>query len=219
MPIRFLYYSAIVHCWEAFAGHEMPISFLSSLHAAIDLLPVQAHIYQSGLHLRNSSPSIRLLFSNITPREIERYLVQLGWCQDNLFLFELLTYLHKLGVVCGIGIEVDGVIQPKIGIECFFGNLAQPATTPSWKKFFTYLVEQGLSTPAKGDALLAMPNQVIGFIPSKLEVAIHGINHVKLSVLPSAEVTEAKVYLHHYPSSFVQWQQEAILDVHPHTTE
>lgn len=187
----------------------LPSQVEHQLFNCFDLLPTGAHVFQIGLMLARKSELVRICIRDISPAQILEYLTQINWSGSVSELKVILTKLSSLVERIDLDIDVGEVISPKIGLECYLTK--QPKFEPRWQLFLSYLVETGLCTPEKRDALLAYS----GYIretserelwPSRLRelskflgpeyerVFFRRLHHIKVVYQPEMPL-EAKAYL------------------------
>ena len=188
-----------------------PVSSLleSNLRLSMDCLPAKARITYLGAMLSRSNQAVRIVISGIRPDQVIDYLVQIGWKNPTDTLQSLVSKLSEFVDHIQLAYDVGETVMPRIGLECFL--LEQPKNETRWQLFLDYLVETGLCTPAKQNALFAWP----GFFqkvsqpelwPNSLtwgdlflgarafSIFIRNINHIKIIYQPGASL-EAKAYL------------------------
>lgn len=179
------------------------------------------YLFQVGLMLTRAVDTVRLCIRLRTTSRTRDYLTAVGWPgvagpgagtntpgQDALDdLLALVgptdhTWLH---------LDVGHGVQPTIGLECYFAGNAQPRREPRWAALLGVLVERGLCTRAKRDALLAYPGHAgdaAGAAPWPAELVaaeellegrrrstfVRTLHHLKVVLRPGG-VLEAKAYL------------------------
>jgi hypothetical protein len=180
-------------------GHPTSEGQSGVMRSCLDALPAAASLlYVFGLQARGSD-AVRLEIFGMETAEIRPYLQSLSpeatlVVEEVLPLFEGVERLH-------LSFDVADTIQPRIGLEGSFPR--QPAREPRWGAFFERLVQKGLCSPSKRDAVLAWPGyDTFWTAPERWPVAelrsrgvcIRTLSHVKTVCQPGRE-PEAKVYL------------------------
>lgn len=175
------------------------------------------YLFQVGLMLTRRVDTVRLCIRLRTTSRTRDYLTAVGWpgvagrrtpghdaLDDLLALVEPTdhTWLH---------LDVGPHVQPTIGLECYFAGNAQPSREPRWTALLGVLVERGLCTRAKRDALLAYPGHAgngAGAAPWPADLVaaedllegcrrstfVRTLHHVKVVLRPGGTL-EAKAYL------------------------
>ncbi|ARV57835.1 hypothetical protein BZZ01_03575 [Nostocales cyanobacterium HT-58-2] len=189
--------------------HPVSSSFESNLRLIIDCLPVRAEISHIGAMLSRSAQAVRINIRKIDPEQVLDYLMQIGWTDSSNTLQLLLSDLSKFVDYVRLTCDVGDTISPQIGLECFLQK--QPKNELRWQLFLDYLVEKGLCTPAKQNALLAWPG--LSQKASQPDIWPHNLNsgdmllgsrafsifgrtlnHLKIVYKPDS-LLEAKAYL------------------------
>lgn len=190
-------------------NHPVSSLFESNLRLSMNCLPAKARIIYIGAMLSRSNQAVRIVISGIPPEQLLDYLVQIGWINPTDTLRSLVSNLSGFVDHIQLACDVGETVLPRIGLECFL--LEQPKHEPRWQLFLDYLVETGLCTPAKQNALFAWP----GFFqkasqpelwPNNLtwgdlflggrafSIFTRKINHIKIVYQPGTFL-EAKAYL------------------------
>ena len=127
----------------------------SNLRLCYDALPEQARIASAGAMLSRQNQALKLGLKGISPQQLLDYLAKIGWKDTTNQLPPLLWTLSELVDEIGLDVEIGDRVYPRIGLECYFEK--QSFSEPRWEVFLDRLVNQGLCTVAKKDALLAWP--------------------------------------------------------------
>jgi ubiquinone/menaquinone biosynthesis C-methylase UbiE len=127
----------------------------SNLRLCADSLPDSAKITHVGIMQSRPDQGVRLNVKGIPPQQLLNYLLQIGWKDSTKTLSNLVSTLSELVDEIVLTFDIGETIHPRIGLECFLEK--QPHTEPRWQLFLDYLVERGLCTPAKQNALLVWP--------------------------------------------------------------
>jgi hypothetical protein len=131
------------------------LELLQNLRLCFDGCSDGAYITDLGIMLSRHSEAVRINVSGITPAQLQDYLSCIQW-QGPANDLET-TFMHLLGFVDHVVLclDVGTKVYTKIGLECFFDKAS--GKEPPWATFLDNLVENGLCTPAKRDALLTWP--------------------------------------------------------------
>ncbi|HEY9608787.1 MAG TPA: methyltransferase domain-containing protein [Allocoleopsis sp.] len=134
-----------------------PTSLLleSNLRLCVDSLPSDAIITHLGAMLSRPNKVVRLNVKGIPPENLLDYLMQIGWKDQTNELSILVSTLSEFVDNVVLTFDVGETIHPRIGLECFLEK--QPRFEPRWQLFLDYLVERGLCTAAKQNAVLDWP--------------------------------------------------------------
>lgn len=100
-------------------------------------------------------------------------------------LFEDVDRLHL-----SLDVGPEGVL-PRFGLEGSYQRL--PHAEPRWRRLIERCVELGLSTPAKGEALLLWPGSERRSVRRR-EFLVRALSHLKIVAIPGRP-PEAKAYL------------------------
>ncbi len=175
-------------------------NFLQCLELAMPAL-----YFQVGTMLSRKMDVLRLCIFNITGDEISNFLSRIG-VQGSLGEIEsaIADFAGLVDSLC-LHLDIGEVIYPRIGLELLYDNLhpwkRQPNKEIRWFQLFDKLVERGLCTPEKREALLAWP----GYIPISQSsggqelnstpngLLLRGLQHIKLVFCPN-QPPEAKAY-------------------------
>ncbi len=140
---------------ELLLNKSVPIELLHNLRLCFDACPDGAYITDLGIMLSRHTEAVRINISGITPARLQDYIAGIQW-QGPANDLEA-TFMRLLGFVDRVVLclDVGAKVNTKIGLECFFDRAS--GKEPPWAAFLDYLVENGLCTPAKRDALLTWP--------------------------------------------------------------
>ncbi|MUG95828.1 hypothetical protein F7734_27105 [Scytonema sp. UIC 10036] len=185
----------------------------SNLQLCIDSLPTGASIRQLGFMLSRSVDGMRVVVGGLSPQHFSDYLEKIGWSaqseQRNIFQSLVSTVSEFVDSIRILNLDVGEIIYPKVGWECYLEK--QPQQEPRWQLFLNHLVDMGLCTPEKKNALLIWPGwsqkasqpelwpQNLSwsdiFLSSRA-TSIFGrvVNHIKIVYQPGYPL-EAKAYL------------------------
>ena len=168
-------------------------------------LTMPALYFQVGTMLSRKIDVLRLCVFNITGEEIINVLSRIGVKESLAEIEQAIADFGDLVDSLCLHLDIGQVVYPHVGIELLYDNLdpwkRQPNKETRWFQLFDKLVERGLCTPEKRDALLAWP----GYIPISQSsagqelnstsngVLLRGLQHIKL-VFCSNQPPEAKAY-------------------------
>jgi hypothetical protein len=167
--------------------------------SCLGAMPASAHLlYVFSLRARGSD-AVRLEIFVVKPDQILAYLRDVAPqavspVTEVASLFEGVERLH-------LSFDVTEEILPRIGLEGSFPR--QPSHEPRWENLFRRLVEQGLCSPEKWDAVLAWPGyDTFWTAPERWPIAemgplgfcIRALSHLKVVCQPD-RAPEAKAYL------------------------
>lgn len=134
---------------------NLPIQTIKNFKSCYSLLPEEAEITHLGLMSSRAVKTIRVNLKGIPIQGLGKYLQRIGWpgqCHHfESIVHDIAGYIDHHTITLDIG----ETISPRIGMECFFNQ--QPSLEPRWFAFLDSLVERGICTPQKRDALLAWP--------------------------------------------------------------
>lgn len=169
------------------------------IRSCLDTLPASAFLlYVFSLEARGSD-AVRLEIFGLETAKILPCLQGLipeavPAVEEVLPLFAGVERLH-------LSFDVAETVQPRIGLEGSFPR--QPAREPRWEAFFERLVQRGLCSSPKRDAVLTWPGyDTFWTAPERWPVAelrsrgvcLRALSHVKAVCRPGRE-PEAKAYL------------------------
>ncbi|KFE64358.1 hypothetical protein [Hyalangium minutum] len=178
----------------------MPISqaLQSNLLRCFELCPPGTDDFQVGLMIARHIQAVRLCVFDIHPDEAPAYLERVGWKGPMDEVRRTLEVLAPHADFMGLHLDVGEQLYPQIGIEPGFvaGPWArQPHLEPRWHHQFEQLVNMGLCTPSKRDALLGWVGHQRYPADSKDGglVLLRGLSHLKI-VLRTGAPALAKAY-------------------------
>jgi hypothetical protein len=183
---------ALGGCPPSSRQRDLILQCLGALPAAASLL------YLFSLRARGSD-AVRLEIFGLEPAQILDYLRSVAprtipEVAQIAPLFEEVERLH-------LSFDVGEEILPRIGIEGSFPR--QPSREPRWAGLLARLVERGLCSPGKREAVLAWPGyDSFWTAPERWPVAeigvrgfcVRSLSHVKVICHPDRE-PEVKIYL------------------------
>ena len=187
---------------------QISSSLESSLRLCAAAGPESARFSHLGVMLSRPTPVVRVNIRGIPEGELEDYLRQIGCGDETATLSNLLEGISDFVDYIILALDVGEKVYPRIGLECFLNK--QPSEEGHWQLFLDYLVEKGLCTPGKKDALLSwegysLPSSEPQLWPKNISwgdrflgaravsLFTRYINHLKIVYQPS--LLEAKAYL------------------------
>lgn len=183
----------------ALLGSSPPAGQLGRIRGALAALPASAYLlYLFSLRARGSA-AIRLEIFGMAASQILTYLQVLA--PDRVPDVARAASLLKGAERLHLSFDVAEGILPRIGLEGSFPR--QPPREPRWRSLLERLVEEGLCSPDKRDALLDWPGyDSFWTAPDRWPAAEAGsrgfcaraLSHLKLVCQPGLE-PEAKAYL------------------------
>lgn len=205
------------------AGGEPSPQMVETLSRCFRALSPDEHVFQVGLMLSRGAEAVRLCIRLDSVERIVEYLEVVGWPGGEAGLRDVLTPIAGSVDRVLLDIDVGETIHPKIGLECYFTNNRQPRREPRWGAFLNSLVQSGLCTADKREALLAYPGYIDEYAhgvpwPAALRRAsqllggrslstfVRSLHHIKIVYRPG-DPLEAKAYLagnHHWHTSASQ---------------
>lgn len=110
-----------------------------------------------GVMLSRNVPALRVNVKGLQPAALISYLQEIGWPGETKEVEALMKQLFSLVDRVTVCLDVGKRIYPQIGLECILVH--QPEQDSRWATFLDYLLERGLCTPEKREALLKWPGQ------------------------------------------------------------
>jgi hypothetical protein len=185
----------------ALHGAPLPPEQRRAIHRCHAALALPAAIlYGFSLRARGSD-AVRLELFGLGPEEIPRYLERVAPAALPTVSGVVPLFVGVETVHLSFDVDLGGKILPRIGVEGSFPRL--PEREPRWLTLLGRLVERGLCTPEKRDALLAWPGyDTVWTAPGRWPAVTAGVrgfcarslSHVKVVCRPRA-APEAKAYL------------------------
>lgn len=159
----------------------MPNAVYQQMRRCIDHLPSQAYVVQVGLMMSRHLPAIRLVLAFRAVSELINYVETLELSALTQEYRPVIAALVALADVTVLQLDIGAAIFPRIGIEFNFryGKEHQNRLRP----LLDHLLERGLCTPAKHEALTnyALTRRGDGWIP---RIYVFGISHLKINLAP-----------------------------------
>jgi hypothetical protein len=120
--------------------------------------PAGADVAHIGLMVRDPSPYVRLQVMPVEPEELGAYLRAVGWEHDPAEAVEVARALRPHADRLALCLDVAEEVGRRLGFEAAVDR--SPSDDERWPALLGFLVDRGLCTPAKRDALLAWPRVV-----------------------------------------------------------
>lgn len=127
----------------------------SNLRLCVNSVPDGGRIAHLGAMLSRTAKEVRVVVKEISSQQLLDYLGKIGWKNITNTLESLVFTLSEFADTLGLSFDVGDTVHPRIGLEYFWEK--QPPDEPRWQLFLDRVVERGLCTPAKRNALLAWP--------------------------------------------------------------
>jgi hypothetical protein len=204
---------------ESYAVVERTLSILlgesalgplkDNLHRCFDACADAARVISVGVMLSRQTEALRVNVKPLGSDRIVPYLERAGWPGPAEEFRHLIVQMGGFADYMMVDMDVGTRICQEVGLEC--RPIQQPARGPQWATFLDHLLESGLCTPQKRDALLAWPGRIDPtsspapwpdhlIVESLLQPADHfsaflrRVSHAKIVYSPQRPL-EAKGYL------------------------
>ncbi len=166
-------------------------------------------VFQIGLMLSRPGDSIRICVHNVDKKHVYQFVRDIGWpgnLEDlNQALAGPCAAFDRLALAFDCAAVLPGGLSPKLGLESYFKNKAQPDKEPRWESALQTLVDDGICLPGKAEALLRFPavTRLLPFSDPALKAlpgyvvpkaAARGLHHIKIVLEPEGGLS-AKAYL------------------------
>ena len=182
---------------------------IAKLKHLLSSLPEGAKLANVGVWLARPNQALRLTVKEILFEQLLTYLEQIGWEDPTHALAPYASTLTPFVDTLALAIDIDRTVHPRIGLECFVTK--QFHDQSRWQQFIDHLVQTGLCSSPKRNALLAWTgftqrsdcpelwpaNLNYGDIligANALSVFWRRINHIKIVYQPGQPLL-AKAYL------------------------
>lgn len=192
-------------------GGPLPPDLLRQLTNCFEAVPINGRVSQVGAMLSRQFRPIRLCIVGLSSRAILSYLVRIGWKGSIHTLQTKLAALSGLVEFLCLDIDVSKTgVGSSIGLECYCTPSGQHQPGAKWQALLDHLVEIGLCTAAKKEALLGFsgysceredhlyPEDIrqapVPLEPREVSIMMRSLHHVKL-ILRAPQTLEAKAYL------------------------
>ena len=129
----------------SFEKREAFRSFFQNLSSAVQICSI-------GAPTNRNSNVLRVYVMMQTYDDLVRVLTDNQWLGDADELQKQIGHLVQYADFFGLSIDIDPIIQPKIGIECWFN---EDQAQPKLMNFTRILVDEDVCSPQKREALLS----------------------------------------------------------------
>jgi hypothetical protein len=184
--------------WPAMQGRPLPPAQRNLVRRCWEEIPPSASLLYAFSLLSRDGGAVRMEIFGLEPDQIDGYLRRIG-------LAEIPEVTAAVPVFAGVeslhlSFDIASEVLPRIGIEGSFPR--RPEREPRWRGLFARLVDRGLCTPEKREAVFAWPGYdsfwtAAGRWPEEAGIrtrCVRGLSHVKVVCRPGW-APEAKVYL------------------------
>lgn len=145
----------VIRILESLYSVPLPLEVRSVLHRCFTRLPEAGRFLQAAAML--SRDDVVRLYAVLPGSRLERYLDEIGWEGDAVQVARLCARYGLDGSRAEIQLDVASRVGPRISIEQTFSTLPPDVRVPRAERILDRLVEDGLCTRAKRDALLGWP--------------------------------------------------------------
>ena len=211
------YRATIVDALRLLSGTDPSPGMLETMSDCLRALSPGEPVFQVGLMMSRGAEAARFCIRLGSVDRIPEYLSAVGWTGNEADLRDTLESVERLVDYVCLDIDVGETVHPKIGLECYIRGPGRATSRSRWDAFSGLLLERGLCTPDKREALLAYPGYIdenADGVPwpaplrraslllggRSLSMFVRSIHHVKI-VHQQDKPPEAKVYLaasHHW---------------------
>lgn len=134
---------------------EYPLNsnLTAKLKHCLRSLPEGATLANFGVMLSRPTQALRLTLKEISFQELPTYLEQIGWVDPTNTFMSYASTLSPFVDTLALAFDLEDTVHPRIGLECFVTK--QFHDQSRWQQFIDHLVETGLCSQAKRNALLA----------------------------------------------------------------
>lgn len=200
-------------------------AIVRNLRRCWDLLPAGVSIPYVGLFESRGSSAVRVCVAGLGDADLPAYLRALRWPGSHRQLATAIGATlpppraprPRMAIV---NLDIDTEISSNIGIEYLLNNAAQFHGGILETEFLDHLVESGLASSAKCDALLTWPTTSLETMRHELwrSRVARRVNHVKLACTGD-EMPEVKGYLSmsHDFRPALSPSERATIRMHPST--
>ncbi|HYO48415.1 MAG TPA: hypothetical protein VEW94_01080 [Chloroflexia bacterium] len=205
--------SICLHALGLLRGNRVPDAVGDTLTRSMVLLPHNARVGFVGAMLPRDIDAFRLIINGLDKETIPGYLERIGWTGPIQELAAALEATTPFSDYLWLNVDVGEAVYPKVSWECYIHRQSRnSADLPRWQALLDFLVERGMCTPEKREAMLLYPgiqtaeesgefwpeslrllSRVLG--PLGFSSFIRGIHHIKVVFQPGKPL-EAKAYLY-----------------------
>jgi hypothetical protein len=174
-------------------GASLPPGPAGVLERCIAALPAQAGVRYTGLFPSRGTPALRLCLTGLREGEVAPYLATIGWPGDPERLRQDTGWAGRAGV---LNLDLWDGVGPRVGLEYMLSRRPQVGGELREGTLLDQLVDRGLSTVGKRQALALWPGALRLELPHTLwpALVLRRVNHIKLVYTPGSALT-AKAYL------------------------
>ncbi|HEU4560969.1 MAG TPA: hypothetical protein VFS20_24165 [Longimicrobium sp.] len=195
-------------------GEPLPPALREAVEACFGQARGRARVLHVGVFPARGMDAVRLFLHPFPEGGLASFLDAAGWPGRVADVAAAAEELAGLADDLYLNVDVGPAgVQPRIGVECHFRGLAQPASEPRWGRLLDHLAGRGACTPSKCRALLDFPGATVEDFLYRRPVH-RGLHHVKV-VLQPGRPPEAKAYLGalHGPAGRVEARAAAVASV------
>lgn len=187
-------------------GRPLPDALKAHLKTCFESAPDGAWVSHVGMMLARPVDALRVNVKGVAPGAADEFLQRLG--REGSSVGSRIEWLMQYAEHVTIALDIGERIGPRIGLEAFFRG--QPDEDGGWTGVLSDLVERGVCTSEKRDALLTWsgvvtppraaapwPGDLIAralLEPKRLSTIVRRLNHLKVS-WQRDQPLEAKAYL------------------------
>ncbi|KYC43085.1 hypothetical protein WA1_13365 [Scytonema hofmannii PCC 7110] len=181
-----------------------------NLGICVNSLPNSSQVLYVGAMFSRNLDAVRVNIGGIPVEILEDYLSQIGWTYSVQPLKKIIQLLADFVDAIVLNFDIGTSVFPKIGLECLL-KTQNSRLEPKWQLLLDCLVEQGLCTPEKRNAVLNWSgysdekfypelwsdglSKASSFLGSKwFSICFRNLNHIKIAYHPNGHL-EAKGYL------------------------
>jgi hypothetical protein len=177
---------------------DAPISpdFRRTLLHCFETLPAGTSDFQIGAMLSRGIQAVRLCVFDLPESQVFPWLDRIGWRGPREQLEQYMSALRPYADFLGLHLDVGEQVYPQIGVEPNFTAgcwSRQPHREPRWKGQFQKLIELGVMTPEKRQALLSWIGHKSIVSGDRDMLLLRGLSHLK-TVLRLGRPAIAKGY-------------------------
>lgn len=141
---------------DLLAGRSAWEGFAACVDACFDALPDGATVSHVGLMLGRPGPFVRVNVKRLSAESAEEYLRTLGWAGDPAAAARLVARLARVADGVTVCVDAGEGLGPGVGLECHVGP-QPPHDDGRWRALLDVLVDDGLCSGARAEALLTWP--------------------------------------------------------------
>jgi hypothetical protein len=149
-----------------------------------------------GMMLGRDVEGVRFVAGPIRCADVVALATSLGYPGDPGTLREAIAVIAPFRDQTALNFDIGERLGEVLGLECRFPGALRP-NLERYMDFLAHLVERGLSSPSKRDAIIAWPGNVLelrGEPPALGIIAVRYLSHIKV-VHQSNRIADVKAYL------------------------